>query len=74
MAGTVGKEFTCQCRRYKRCGFNIASILCFGFLTPGHLGSWLPDQELNPDLLALECDLVVTKLPGKSLKSHLDIL
>ena len=74
MEGTVGKEFTYQRRRHKWRRFNIASILCFVFLALEHLGSWLPDQGLNPDLLALEGEVVVTKLPGKSLKSHLDIL
>ena len=27
--------------------YNIASVLRFGFLTPRHVGSWLPDQGLN---------------------------
>lgn len=28
--------------------YNITSVLCFGFLTTRHVGSWLPKQGLNP--------------------------
>ena len=36
----IFKVFYCIC-------YNIASILCFGFLTMRHVGSQFPDQELN---------------------------
>ena len=54
---------------------NIASVLCFDFLAVRHVGSLLPDQESNPHSPpALKSEVLTTGLPGKALKSLLNLL
>ena len=46
--------------------YSIASVSCFGFSAIRHVGSWLPDQGLNPHPLHNKCGVLTTGLPGKS--------
>ena len=49
-------------------------FLCFVFLVWRHVGSFLPDQGLNPHLPALEGEVLTTGPPGKSLLGFLRYL
>ena len=53
--------------------YNIASVLCFGFLALRHVGSYLaPWPGIKPTPLALEDEVLTTGPPGKSLLFVLD--
>ena len=46
--------------------YNIASVLCFGFLAMKRVGSSSLTQGSNPGPLPWELGVLATELPGKS--------
>ena len=47
--------------------YNIASVLCFGFLAVRHSGILAPQPGIEPAPAALEGEVLTTGPPGKSL-------
>ena len=45
--------------------YNIASVLCFGFLSTRHMEILAPGPGIKPTPPALEGEVLTTGLPGK---------